>query len=372
MAHAPTFEKVHRHVLVGKGALHNGVDMNPSICLGLYLDPSKTLSPVIEMFYLTNQYGRQAGMHFHTHIPQIMPRKANPQSFFGSRTYSVGRALGFFEKPEKHQSDVFAGYISGRVESHVDGVRTSAAKIPVSVKSTWLQSLSGVNDPTPGGSLMPEKKQEQLIDAAKDGVGMLPYPNWGTLGGVISLIENGPTSAAAVKLTGELASQLTHIYRQAKLDGNPVAGEVLSYIKAQSLYLAAHVVHPQDVIGLGQEIQSLADQIEYLSFSLENVRILTVDIEKPPARYLTKNPYNFDHEFRVFGQLWGWSDNGGVADLEHLDQEALENFGFGKAPEEYRKYQALMPNNVREYQLRGEIRPGIHKETRSSYGPSGP
>lgn len=368
-----TYEKVHRHVLVGKGSVHNGVDMNPSICLGLYLDGSRKAPPVIEMFYLTNRYGRQAGMHFDNLVPQILPKRRLPSNPIGRKLYSAGMAPGLDKKQGRQGVAVFDGYVSGRVESMVQGAKSTATRIPVNTYSTWIQTTAQVDDLTPGGSLMPEKKQEGVGDTANDAAGILPAQPFGTIKGILDFIESGPTlSSATAKLTADLAVQLRHIWVQAKVEQNPVAGEFLNYIQAQTELLASHIAHPEDVINLGQEIQSLVDQVEYLSFSLEDVRVLTVDIEKPPEKYLTKNPYNFDHDFRVFGQLWGWSEDGRVTHLMHLDQQALKDFGFGKAPEEYRKYQALMPTNVREYQLKGEISPRMHSAPTSHDGPAGP
>ncbi|WP_372997270.1 hypothetical protein [Marinobacter sp.] len=347
--------------------------MNPSICLGLYLDNNRKSPPIIEMFYLTNRYGRQAGMHFDKFIPQILPKRQLPTNPLGRKIYSAGMALGLDRKQGRQGVSVFDGYVSGRVESMVEGVKSSAKRIPVGTYSTWIQTVSGIDDMTPGGAAMPDKKQNGAGDVANDAAGILPAQPFGTIKGILDLIENGPSfSSATAKLTGDLLIQLRHIWVQAKEEQNPVAGEALNYIKAQAQLLADHIAHPEDVINMGREIQSLVDQIEYLSFSLEDVRILTIDIEKPPAQHLTKNPYNFDHDFKIFGQLWGWSENGEVADLMWLDQQALEDFGFGKAPEEFRNYQALMPKNVREYQLKGNILPAMNSEGSFSKGPSGP
>lgn len=119
MVQTPYYEKVHRHVLVGKGAVHNGVDMNPSICLGLYLDNNRKSPPIIEMFYLTNRYGRQAGMHFDKFIPQILPKRQLPTNPFGRKIYSAGMALGLDRKQGRQGVSVFDGYVSGRDESMV-------------------------------------------------------------------------------------------------------------------------------------------------------------------------------------------------------------------------------------------------------------
>lgn len=345
---AGKYEKVSRKVLSSnKSRVHNGVDFAPSICIGLYVDRSLNAPPVIEMAFLNNGYGKQAGMHFQDIAPQILPRAPDK----GWQTSKAAKVKGgLWGSRQTYSGGVFSDYVASeqvRLKSAVQGSVKATATNAVAAN---LRKIIEFKDPTPGGSNMPSSKPESAEGAAAAALDSVSFTNLG----LIADLAEGKVSSATAKMAVDTASALKKLFEQATHNNNPVATEIWDYMQGRAAEIASRIAHPDDISMVAEDINAYIQETEYLSLNLLEVDILTIDVIKPPSKE-TENRYNFDHDVEVMGMFWRIAPSGDVIPDGYLSHRQLAEQGFSAGASEFREYQAMMPQDSREFVMKGNI-----------------
>jgi hypothetical protein len=358
----PRYQKAYRKVYISENSVvHNGVDFNPSIATGLYVDPELKAPPVIEMLYLTIGRGKHIGIDFDHHLKAMFWPSSDLREHLGATSISAARrVLQSILKLDRtpgsgkgRASHPFEKYIDTRSFEGAAEIRNAGNEAAYTLMFQ-LAELGSLNLPESAGD--PRGPMAKVEGSGQDYLELAKLFGTSTTNGLVDIGTANTFTPQVVQLAAETALRIHYLIKEAEKDALSPASHILDFVVDQITVASQRAIeHPQRAAEIAEKAGRVIAEIHYLSQNLVNVRVLAVGLDDSSvyrATAKTKNPYDFQHDFPVLGQLWFWDPDAGKYGIEgygHMNAaRAAEQYGFQIGPEAYREYQLMLPRQSRE------------------------